>query len=168
MRDAGLQSFSTALPQMHGLKELSLTFTNAFNAKTFAAFVDSLRQNTTVEVVDSPNCPKETLAAAQYYAELNRGGRKILASQGNVPPSLWPRILARSPNKPNVLYFSLQEKPDVLVSQHRAGTIARKRKREQMSTSSWWNDTLYFNLLYESNDRVYLYFFILVAILLRR
>jgi hypothetical protein len=64
-----------------------------------------------------------------YQIELHRGGKRILKATGHIPLGLWPLILARSSNSPNVLNFFLREKPDVLINKRPAPIrVSRKRK----------------------------------------
>lgn len=80
--------------------------------------------NSLLIIFDDP----EMVPQVDYLTALNRGGRRILKSDENrVPNSLWPLILAKSSNIPNVLYYFLRKKPDVLVN---TSPASRKRKRE--------------------------------------
>lgn len=67
-------------------------------------------------------------AKVNRFMKLNRGGRKILNSH-DVPRSLWPYILAKSSKEPDVIYYFLQQKPELFKKQSLLG----KRKRESSS-----------------------------------
>lgn len=128
--ERGLKVIAQYLPQMHGLKVLSIKSSEDISLETERAFVRSLQRNTALEHVhfkDEAKLTAETMTKIQHLLELNRGGRRTLSYDPEVPLNYWPRILANSSDKPNVLYFFLQEKPDVLIPTCRS----RKRKREQ-------------------------------------
>jgi len=61
---------------------------------------------------------------------LNRASRRIIKND-TLPCVLWPRILARSSDSPDAIYFFLGEKPDILVK--KPPVVSRKRKRD------WWS-----------------------------
>lgn len=63
-------------------------------------------------------------AKITMFTSLNRAGRKILGSY-DVPRSLWPLILAKSSKHPDVIYYFLQQKPELFMKQ----SILGKRKR---------------------------------------
>lgn len=137
--DIGLQEFSRLLPNMSGLKSLYCSYQeerdsrySEFRPETLVMIGSALKQNTTLEAVDlSPiSSRRKKMNLAHHYTNLNKGGRRILASQEPLPLSFWPQLLAKSSNEPDILYYFLQQKPDVLISQcHDRTPRSRKRKR---------------------------------------
>lgn len=78
---------------------------------------------------DNKNYPADAFKAqADLLTALNEGGRQVLGAH-DVPRALWPHILAKSSDKPDVIYYFLQQKPDLLKKQSLLG----KRKRDSSS-----------------------------------
>jgi Ran GTPase-activating protein (RanGAP) involved in mRNA processing and transport len=134
-----LDAVATCIPHMSGLKGLFLYEINNFTADHGHAFCGAFSRNAVLEQSCffqgdgcSPDCATnivKTIKHVNHLLTLNRGGRRILSSEREVPRSLWPRVLALSKDKPDVIYFFLKEKPDVFFKKGALG----KRKRHRAS-----------------------------------
>jgi hypothetical protein len=78
----------------------------------------------------------EVMPQVERLLALNRGGRRLLSATGESasPLNYWPRILARSSDNADVLFFFLREIPNVLVA--KAGSRKRKRGDHDEITST--------------------------------
>jgi len=129
--DEGVATIATALRSNRSLKALNLA-ANDYGVDGVVSIAEMLEHNTTLENIICPFRGTERRglqahAKIGHLVTLNRGGRRILSSQPEVPRNYWSRILANSSDKPDVLYFFLREKPDVLIP--RLPMSGRKRKR---------------------------------------
>jgi Ran GTPase-activating protein (RanGAP) involved in mRNA processing and transport len=137
--DESLDAAATCIPHMSALKRLSLCGINTFTAEHGGALCQAIYRNTVLEQFRlgrgddfSPDYATnivETMKQVNHLLALNRGGRRILSSELEVPRSLWPRVLALSKYEPDVIYFFLKEKPDVFFKRSALG----KRKRNRSS-----------------------------------
>jgi hypothetical protein len=131
--EKGLKAFATRLSTMNGLKTLIIDNANdprrGYTSEIGNSFVLALEQNTTLETFDfdAIHDDVEVMPQVQRLLALNSGGRRLLSATGeSVPPlSYWPRILARSFDNADVLFYFLREIPNVLVAQ--AGSREHKR-----------------------------------------
>jgi hypothetical protein len=126
--EKGLKAFATCLSSMNGLKTLEVT-SSGYTSEIGNSFVLALEQNTTLETFDfaALHNDSEVTPQVERLLALNRGGRRLLSAMGESAPPLnyWPRILARSFDNADVIFYFLREIPNVLVAQ--AGSRERKR-----------------------------------------
>lgn len=126
LRQKSACTFFEMMPQMNGLKKLHLCFrrNKRLSSATESSLLAGLQQNMSLESVDTFYLSQKTKAKVDHLTLLNQGGRRALTYEEPLPLTYWSRLLAKkSTNKPDVLYFFLQEKPDVLISQSRARMI---------------------------------------------
>jgi hypothetical protein len=131
--EKGLKAFAMHLSSMNCLKSLEVNHgdTSCFTSEIGNSFMMALEQNTTLEkfrvFVHDSGGRFEVMPQMERLLALNRGGRRLLSAAGeSVPPlNYWPRILARSSDNADVLFYFLREIPNVIVA--KAGS--RKRKR---------------------------------------
>jgi len=131
-----LNSFTSSLPHFHGLKNLCIGRVKGITAEIADKFLKAVERNTTLEHISlaheilpkfkNPHAEK-IKSRLDHIMSLNRAGRRVLSSS-NVPRSLWPRILGKSSDNRDALFFFLREKPDVFFMRHESG---RKRKRDE-------------------------------------
>jgi hypothetical protein len=132
-KEKGQKAFAMRLSSMNGLKTLMIdngdSETRCYTSEIGNSFVLALEQNTTLEnfYFDAMDDDFEVMPQVMHLLSLNCGGRRLLSMTGESAPPLnyWPRILARSSDNADVLFYFLHEIPNVLVA--RAGS--RKRKR---------------------------------------
>lgn len=95
------------------LKRLSVRL-DGFTSEICDAFLTAVERNTTLEnlyLYDERCRPEQPenlyktrlMSRANHLLTLNRGGRRILRSESDVPRSLWPLVLAKSANKADVI-----------------------------------------------------------------
>lgn len=136
--DIGMKAFTDCLPSMKCLKTLDLTGLRGAKADTARAFLGALERNVVLEKVSVRDAAIEAevrdefMSRLEYLLTLNRGGRRILTSPA-VPQALWPRVLGRSSDNKDVLFFFLREKPDILIRK----TVSPKRKRSDAVQALW-------------------------------
>lgn len=124
---AGVSSIAEALEKNSSLVEINLS-RNDFGDQG-PKLLESLEKNMSLHHCDLSGERFQELG--KRFMALNRGGRKILGSH-DVPRSLWPYILAKSSKIPDVVYYFLQQKPDLFKKQE---TLLGKRKRGVSSPS---------------------------------
>lgn len=85
--DADMKAFSACLPRMRGLKTMDVGIDmDNVTLETKDAFLNGLEQNTVLHIsFQSGTNPFQ--ARVQHLPELNRGGRRALASQPPLPPT---------------------------------------------------------------------------------
>jgi hypothetical protein len=89
----GLEIFASHLPQMKHLVKVSLQPNPWNNGKVLR---DAMRQNTSVEYLDSLLFLPEA-EMLRYYTTINRGGRRLLqCCNSDVPLCLWSIVLQRA------------------------------------------------------------------------
>lgn len=119
--DRGILALAEVIPDAKGLKKLYL-WNNPFSGVGARAILAGLKQNFILEDVTTFSrfrCSDEI----QYYAFLNKAGRKILKDDtNNVPMSLWPLVLERVNNqawdtteKASVIYTLFREGVGILM-----------------------------------------------------
>lgn len=111
----GVIAFAKCLPFMNNLKHLEMQYLNGLTKEGAETFLKGVEANTELEQVTLANTQHLELQI-KYQMALNQAGKRILKSQGHVPDSLWPLVLAKSSNNPDALYFFLREKPEVLIN----------------------------------------------------
>ncbi len=94
--DGGINSLAQRLPDMQGLRLLDLQ-RNPFTDSSKVAIITALKENSELERLDLDGKFDETKA---YYLGLNKGGRRLLQSDNNIPPGLWPLVLERTNRLP--------------------------------------------------------------------
>jgi Ran GTPase-activating protein (RanGAP) involved in mRNA processing and transport len=118
--EKGLKAFATRLSSMNGLKTLRIEHRNVrgYTSEIGKLFILALEQNTTLETFDFMRNEFEDMPQVNFLLALNRGGRRLLSATGeSVPPlNYWPRILARSSDNADMLFYFLCEIPNVLVA----------------------------------------------------
>jgi hypothetical protein len=133
--EAGI--FARLLLANQNLKSLDLS-SNYIGDAGALELADALRQNNTLELLDLMNGihRKGAMPQVEHLLALNRGGRRLLSATGeSVPPlNYWPRILARSSDNADVLFYFLREIPSVLAA--KAGSRKRKRVDHDEATSN--------------------------------
>jgi Ran GTPase-activating protein (RanGAP) involved in mRNA processing and transport len=135
--EKGLKAFATRLSSMNGLKTLIVSSYDGrgYTSEIGNSIVLALEQNTTLETFEIYSSSHKLVFMPQVerLLALNRGGRRLLSAMGeSVPPlNYWPRILARSSDNADVLFYFLREIHNVLVE--KAGS--RKRKRGNHETN---------------------------------
>lgn len=130
----GMHAFADLLPRMKGLEQLNVGL--LLDEEAAEALVKALEYNLSLSVLhmEQPIIPVEygeeessedppPLAAMDFFLRLNRSGRRLLR-EAKVRPGVWAHVLARAtPNRagtPDVLYYLLKEKPELLDRQKRA------------------------------------------------
>lgn len=132
----GLKVWGDLLPQMHGLEHLNVGM--ILDQAAADAICSGLQSNVNLSSshmeLAVPNHVEEDDIGARkcddvdFWLRLNRSGRKVLlrsstdvsdlSSCDGVPPGLCAKILARSDNAspclPDVLFYMLKEKPELL------------------------------------------------------
>jgi hypothetical protein len=95
----GAKIIANKLPRMTGLKGLWL-HDNPFDKDGALYLLEAMRTNMHMEQLILPRGRENSLDDIQreieYYSMLNRGGRRLLRSQNNIPLGLWPRVLGRA------------------------------------------------------------------------
>jgi Leucine-rich repeat (LRR) protein len=133
----GVKAFATRLSSMNGIKTLVVT-SRGYTSEIGNSFVMALEQNTTLETFDfdAMRSDVKVMPQVKRLLDLNHGGRRLLSVIGeSVPPlNYWPRILARSSDNAEVLFYFLREIPNVLVA--KAGSRKRKRGNDDETTST--------------------------------
>jgi hypothetical protein len=128
LSEKGLNAFAMRLSSMNGLKSLEVS-SSGYTSEIRNSFVLALEENTTLERLDSTAIYHDfkVIPQVKHLLALNRGGRRLLSATGeSVPPfNYWPRILARSSDNADVLFYFLREIPNVLVA--KAGLRVYKR-----------------------------------------
>jgi hypothetical protein len=147
LSEKALVDFAECLPLMNGLKHLDLQYLKGLTKDGAATFLKGIKANTELEQVAFADvlwvdpCTKklsdELAPQIQYQMALNRAGKRILKSQGHVPDSLWPLVLAGSSNNPDALYFFLREKPDVLINKPPPPSPTRVSKAQERFLVQW-------------------------------
>jgi Ran GTPase-activating protein (RanGAP) involved in mRNA processing and transport len=124
----GMQAFADHLPRMKGLEQLNVGM--LLHDESKEALVQGLKRNLRLSVleIEEPICEEfEDVTGRDdmnFYLRLNRSGRRLIQDP-QVQPSLWAEILARTQElkrqdgTPDVLYFLLQKKPELLDLSHR-------------------------------------------------
>jgi hypothetical protein len=121
--ERGLEAFVSCLLQMDGLKTLGFRGDiTGFTSEGGNALVQALERDIKLDFFESYSITQK--AAAEIMSKVNRllalkrGGRRLLTATGaSVPPrNYWPRILGRSSDNANVLFYFLREKPFVILS----------------------------------------------------
>jgi hypothetical protein len=137
----GLKAFATRLSSMNGLKTLEVSSHDTrggYTSEIGNSFVLALEQNTTLEAFDFDAMDNdfEVMPQVERLLALNGGGRRLLSATGESasPLNYWPRILARSSNDADVLFYFLREIPNVLLA--KAGSRKRKRDDDDVTTST--------------------------------
>jgi hypothetical protein len=116
---------------MRRVKRLAICLYLSIVTACADVIVAAVEKNTVLESVEFCDTNNESIhndkisPRVNHFLDLNRGGHKILESP-SVPRSLWPHILGRCSNDPNVLCCFLHQKPDVFFKRTR-GTQKRKR-----------------------------------------
>jgi hypothetical protein len=140
--EKGLKEFATRLSSMNGLKTLKVDncHMRGYTSEIGNSFVLALEQNTTLETFDYRDMHR-LMPQVKGLLALNRGGRRLLSAMGeSVPPlNYWPRILARSSDNADVLFYFLRGIPNVLVA--KAGSRERKHGDHDETTSSTMQHT---------------------------
>ncbi|CAJ1965091.1 unnamed protein product [Cylindrotheca closterium] len=96
--------FAKSLPKMKGLE--SILFGEIHHTLA-VALLNGMKENDTLQHVDGPFGDESCWSMIDFYLRLNRGGRKMLKM---APPSvLWSRMLSRSTNDLDVLFYLLRE-----------------------------------------------------------
>jgi hypothetical protein len=101
MTDRGVYGIIQKLPQLKNLRCLSLGH-NAFSTMCARALVEAMRNNYVLEELNIRSLGidielDKIQSELDYYARLNRGGRRIFASDvTKMPMSVWPLILERA------------------------------------------------------------------------
>jgi hypothetical protein len=133
----GLKAFATRLSTMKGLKTLKVS-ASGYTSEIGNSFVLALEHNTTLETFDffSMHRDFEIMPQVEHLLALNRGGRRLLSATGeSVPPlNYWSRILARSSDNADVLFYFLREIPNDLVAKAGSGECKRGNHGETTST----------------------------------
>lgn len=130
--ESGLRAIIDGIPRMSTLKTLCLTSgIPASNPGLANELLGAIDRNTSLSDFFISGQYSITGFAAKVHRlmDLNKAGRKILGSH-DVPRSLWPLILAKSSAKPDVIFYFLQQKPDLFKKQSLLG----KRKRDASSS----------------------------------
>ena len=96
---------------------------------------NGIAHNSTLEELYGVYLEDESLSYdLDYYLRFNRGGRKLLRQeQEDVPAGLWAHVLARSSDDVDVIYYFLQNKPD-LIQRHeglKSKPSQRRKRRRQ-------------------------------------
>jgi hypothetical protein len=126
--DEGITALAGALLSNRSIKSIDVggTQNDGLTAETETAILKAIERNTSLRYFGVKGMSPMTSGKVGYLLLLNRGGRRILSSRSHVPLSYWPRILAKSSSKADVLFFFLRQKNDTLIPRPPA---ARKRKR---------------------------------------
>jgi Ran GTPase-activating protein (RanGAP) involved in mRNA processing and transport len=108
INNSKLASLCAPLPNWSGLKKLNLRW-NGFNESGIDHILEALKENMSLTElgVDHKNENGKTQKLMEYYLRLNQGGRRVLHT--SLRPSLWPLILEKSKDVPDVLYHFLME-----------------------------------------------------------
>lgn len=98
--DYGLRLILQKVPKLNRLKTLWLGH-NLFSSNCAKEFIPLMKSNYTLQEVSircfDDNEMESIQSTIDYYCRLNRGGRRIFASdKGIVPLALWPLIMARA------------------------------------------------------------------------
>jgi Ran GTPase-activating protein (RanGAP) involved in mRNA processing and transport len=119
----GMQAFADFLPRMKGLEQLNVGL--LLHDETKEALVQGLKGNLRLSVLEMEEPIYEELEDVtgggdmDFYLRLNRSGRRLIQDP-RVRPELWAKILARTQEHkrqdgtPDVLYYLLREKPELL------------------------------------------------------
>jgi hypothetical protein len=117
--------FAKRLPRMKCLKSLYLgpffpELVEESCPEYYMPLVHAIQENYSIEYVEvDRNDAPELVNLLEYYTDLNRAGRRILATTQTVPTGLWPCILARAGTSKycrfphNSVFFFLQNCPDI-------------------------------------------------------
>jgi hypothetical protein len=137
--EKGLKAFAMRLSSMNGLKSLEVHESSGYTSELENSFVVlALEQNTTLETFycNGLDSDVEAMPLVKRLLALNHGGRRLLSATGeSVPPlNYWSRVLARSSDNADVLFYFLREIPNVLVK--KAGSRKRKRGNHDETTST--------------------------------
>lgn len=119
----GMQAFADRLPLMKGLEQLNVGM--LLHDETKAALVQGLKGNLRLSVLEMEQPIYEEFEDVagggdmDFYLRLNRSGRRLIQDL-QVQSALWAEILARTQEHnrqdgtPDILYYLLQEKPELL------------------------------------------------------
>jgi hypothetical protein len=129
MNEANVITFAEIVANMRGLRKLAFDHCH-FSEECFRALQESLERNDSLWTLSFENTSMQdqflkaavSLQRIRYLLAINRVGRHRLMTVP-APVGLWARVLERSSNEPNGIYFVLTEKPDILAQ-------SAKRKRE--------------------------------------
>jgi hypothetical protein len=105
---------------MRHVEPLGISVNLAIFSSSANAFVEAVKQNMVLKQAEFCNLDKRKYSYQGSHAMSESSfGSELRWSQDpqivKCSTFLWPQILARSANDPNVLFFSLQEKSDIFV-----------------------------------------------------
>jgi Ran GTPase-activating protein (RanGAP) involved in mRNA processing and transport len=108
----GCVALGAALKRMRGLEKLMVDSEFDDHVDVVLASMESNMSLTRLStdrvlVHDDPKWER-----VEFYLKLNRAKRRML-TEGDVPASLWPRVLAGSSGDASVLFYLLQHKPEL-------------------------------------------------------
>ena len=118
--NVGLKAIGEQLPSMKGIESLSVG--DFFDESSAYSVLEGLKKNTSLTVLhmESPVYDDETIEQEiDFYLRLNRSGRSILQTS-SAPFALWPKVLQNAnvheseSGSPDVLYYLLRQKPDIM------------------------------------------------------
>jgi NLR family CARD domain-containing protein 3 len=115
--DQGCQALARALKGNTSLRDLSLE-RNTISIVGAGAIQMALRKNYTITTIslDWNNMPARHAASIQILCRANKAGRGFLANAGWNSEAVWPAFLERLNHDPDLLYFFLREKLDLLLT----------------------------------------------------
>lgn len=135
IKPEGAVAIANALRTNTSLEELDLEL-NPIGEKGACALIEALEDHNTSLHRLSFFVSESFKAKAERLTALNRAGRKIL-NVHDLPRSLWPHILAKSSDKPDVIYYFLQQKPELFMKEPSPSPRhLGKRKRDIDDSSS--------------------------------
>ena len=127
IQSQGILAFAAQLPRIKCLKEVFIGG-NPWESdperfeQCWMALLEGLIENFSIESLRV--CKYSALdKLVQYYSNLNRAGRRILATPNSVPASLWPLILERAGNATYNVDESIIDYEST-VQQYRAESIS--------------------------------------------
>jgi hypothetical protein len=124
----GLKAFGKCLPEMKGLEQLDAG--DFYDTVAAEAVLEGLKGNTRLSELYFQSPISECLGSSSveleldFYIRLNKSGRSLLHSPDS-PSSAWPTALAKASvnhsdlGSPDVLYFLLRQKPDLIAAARR-------------------------------------------------
>ena len=117
--DEGCCSIATALIKDNQSLLVPGLARNGISQRGATALLHALDTNVTLVQLDLPenDIPAEQAARIQILCRANQAGRQFLGSEESLQMGMWPALLERLKDDPDLLYFFLDAKPDLCHSQ---------------------------------------------------
>jgi hypothetical protein len=97
--DAGAQVIADALPFLKTLRTLALP-ENPFGLRGATYILEAMPDNYTIETCIIPSGISHIQRKIRWYANLNKGGRRLFCTPRDAPLSVFPRAIERVNNMP--------------------------------------------------------------------